>query len=163
MTTSLPVTTAGMAPEEIAAQEDALTFARFTHLDALKVGEALTREGLARGLPLAIDVYLFERTVYSVALPGSATDNLDWIRRKRNVVLRFGKSSFRIGRERAVKGVSLHDNPSISPVDYAAHGGAFPILIEGTGPVGVITVSGLPQHEDHAMVIAALTAMRDAA
>ena len=157
MTSSIPTTTASMSPDEIAAQEAALTFAHFSHLDALGIGEALTREGLARGLPLAIDVYLFERTIYGSALPGSAADNLDWIRRKRNIVLRFGKSSFRVGRERAVKGVSLYDNPSISPVDYAPHGGAFPILIAGTGPIGVVTVSGLPQHEDHAMVVAALS------
>jgi uncharacterized protein (UPF0303 family) len=160
MTLSIPSTTATMTPEDIAAQEAALTFPRFTHLDALNVGEALTREGLSRGLPLAIDVYLFERTVYSAALPGSAADNLDWIRRKRNVVLRFGKSSFRIGRERAAKGASLHDNAAISEVDYAAHGGSFPILVEGTGPIGAISVSGLPGHEDHATIIAALTKLR---
>jgi uncharacterized protein (UPF0303 family) len=160
MTFSLPTTTATMTPDEIAAQEAALTFGRFTHLDALSLGEALTREGLARGLPLAIDVYLFERTIYSSALPGSTADNLDWIRRKRNIVLRFGKSSFRVGRERAVKGVSLYDNPAISPVDYAPHGGAFPILIEGLGPIGVVTVSGLPQHEDHAMVIEVLSSFK---
>ncbi len=161
MTSTLPATTASMTPEDVAAQEAALTFARFTHLDALDLGEALAHEARARGLPLAIDVYLFERTVYSAALPGSTADNLDWIRRKRNVVLRFGKSSFRVGRERAAKGVSLHDNPSISPVDYAAHGGAFPLLIEGTGAVGVVSVSGLPQHEDHAIIVAALTTLRD--
>jgi uncharacterized protein (UPF0303 family) len=162
MTLTIPSTTATMAAQDIAAQEAALTFARFTHLDALNVGEALTRDALTRGLPLAIDVYLFERTVYSAALPGSAADNLDWIRRKRNVVLRFGKSSFRIGRERAEKGVSLHDNAAIPEADYAAHGGSFPILVEGTGPIGVITVSGLPGHEDHATIIEALTKLRAA-
>jgi uncharacterized protein (UPF0303 family) len=44
----------------------------------------------------------------------------------------------------------------LDPRHYAAHGGAFPILIRSVGPVGVVVVSGLPQVEDHRMVVAAL-------
>jgi len=40
--------------------------------------------------------------------------------------------------------------------DYAPHGGCFPILLQGTGCVGTITVSGLPQRDDHALVVAVL-------
>ena len=40
--------------------------------------------------------------------------------------------------------------------DFAAHGGAFPLLVRGVGPVGTVVVSGLPQVEDHRMVVAAL-------
>lgn len=39
---------------------------------------------------------------------------------------------------------------------YAAHGGAFPIRLRGmdfTSPVGVIVVSGLPQEDDHQLVV----------
>jgi uncharacterized protein (UPF0303 family) len=36
------------------------------------------------------------------------------------------------------------------------HGGGFPILLEGTGPVGSVVISGLPQRDDHNMVIMAL-------
>jgi uncharacterized protein (UPF0303 family) len=41
---------------------------------------------------------------------------------------------------------------------YAAHGGVFPILIRGVGPVGTVGVSGLPQAEDHAFVVEQLEA-----
>ena len=37
--------------------------------------------------------------------------------------------------------------------DYAHHGGSFPIFLKGTGCVGTITVSGLPQREDHCLVV----------
>jgi uncharacterized protein (UPF0303 family) len=40
--------------------------------------------------------------------------------------------------------------------DYAAHGGGFPIVLRGTGLIGTVVASGLPQREDHAMVVAAL-------
>ncbi|MDF2808182.1 MAG: hypothetical protein K0S43_3128, partial [Cellulosimicrobium sp.] len=38
----------------------------------------------------------------------------------------------------------------------AAHGGAFPVRVDGVGIVGVVTVSGLAQGDDHALVTEAL-------
>ena len=40
--------------------------------------------------------------------------------------------------------------------DYAAHGGSFPINVAGAGIVGSVTISGLPQREDHNLVVEAL-------
>ena len=87
--------------------------------------------------------------------PG-APDNFDWVRRKRNVVLRFHRSSYAIGRKLAAEGKTLQDLGALPERDYAAHGGSFPILLKGTGCVGAVTVSGLPQREDHRMVVDAL-------
>ncbi len=36
--------------------------------------------------------------------------------------------------------------------DYMAHGGSFPIRLAGPTCIGAVTVSGLPQREDHALV-----------
>jgi uncharacterized protein (UPF0303 family) len=43
--------------------------------------------------------------------------------------------------------------------DYATHGGSFPIRVTGVGGVGAVTVSGIPQREDHALVVACLAEM----
>jgi uncharacterized protein (UPF0303 family) len=44
----------------------------------------------------------------------------------------------------------------LDPAEYAAHGGAFPLRVPHIGVVGVVTVSGLPQAEDHALVVEAI-------
>lgn len=46
----------------------------------------------------------------------------------------------------------------LDTTQYAAHGGVFPITIEGVGVVGTVGVSGLPQAEDHAFVVEHLRA-----
>jgi uncharacterized protein (UPF0303 family) len=43
--------------------------------------------------------------------------------------------------------------------DYAMDGGAFPLFVEGVGCVGTVAVSGLPQREDHALVVDVLGEM----
>lgn len=37
--------------------------------------------------------------------------------------------------------------------DYAAAGGSFPLRIAGSGCIGSITVSGMPEFDDHAMIV----------
>ena len=44
---------------------------------------------------------------------------------------------------------------------YAAHGGVFPITVLGVGMVGTVGVSGLPQANDHALVVEHLRAWLD--
>ena len=45
--------------------------------------------------------------------------------------------------------------------DYALSGGAVPIRVEDTGIVAVATVSGLPETEDHALVVRGIETLID--
>ncbi|MFZ2100611.1 MAG: heme-binding protein, partial [Oricola sp.] len=92
------------------------------------------------------------------ALPGTSPDNGEWVRRKINVVTRLHKCSYRVGRELAASGGSLDQSRGVEPIDVAPHGGCFPIHIKGTGVVGTVTVSGIPQREDHRFVFESLCA-----
>ena len=57
---------------------------------------------------------------------GATPDNAEWIRRKRNVTLRFHRSSYAIGLELARDKTTLEQRHGLKADDYMAHGGSFP-------------------------------------
>lgn len=143
----------------IAEQERLLVFDRFDAEAAWTLGERLRRVASERSLPVAIDITLHAMPVFYSALAGSTADNARWIRRKRNVVLHFLRSSYGVGCRLAQQDATLESKFSLSDVDYAAHGGSFPITVSGVGCIGAVTVSGLPQREDHNLVVEILAEM----
>lgn len=144
--------------QELREQEDRLVFSRFDNLDAWRLGSRLVELGIERGLPIAVDIRRGTQQLFHTALPGTVADNDVWIARKVAVVERFGQSSFRVGRRLAEQGRELGAGDGLDPALYAAHGGGFPIRVRDVGVVGVVTVSGLPQAQDHALVVEAVTA-----
>ncbi|GID28044.1 heme-degrading domain-containing protein [Paractinoplanes brasiliensis] len=145
---------------ELEAQEAELELTRFDNADAWRLGSLLVELASQRSLPVAIDIRRGAQQLFHAALAGSVADNDRWIERKVRVVERYGASSFLVGRRLAAKGQELDAGMGVDPADYAAHGGAFPIRIRDVGVVAVVTVSGLPQAEDHALVVEALRAFR---
>lgn len=148
--------TALLTVDDIVAQERRLTLSRFTYDDAWALGSLLVEMAHLRKAPVAIDIRRGAQQLFHCALPGSSADNDAWIDRKRRVVERFGESSFLVGTRYRAKGTTFEDSSRLDPDAYAAHGGAFPITVNGAGVIGTVTVSGLPQAEDHAMVVEAL-------
>lgn len=139
--------------EILKRQEEVLRFARFSEDDAWRLGSTMRERAAAEGLPLVIDITLAGRPLFYAALAGTTPDNREWVRRKINVVMRYSMSSYRKGRELAAAGSSLNEDRGVLPIDMAAHGGSFPIHLEGTGVVGAVTVSGIPQRHDHGFVV----------
>ncbi|RKM97945.1 heme-degrading domain-containing protein [Streptomyces xinghaiensis] len=138
------------------AQEDRLVLRRFTHEDAWRLGCLLADTARQRLAPVTIDIRRGHQQVFHCALPGTSPDNDDWIDRKRRVVERFSESSYLVGTRFRAKGTTFEASSPLDQCLYAAHGGSFPIRVEGAGVVGAVTVSGLAQAEDHAMVVEAL-------
>ena len=136
--------------------EHRLVFTRFDNADAWHLGCLLVDLATGRDLGVAVDIRRGTQQLFHAALPGSTADNDAWITRKARVVERFGNSSYLVGRRLAAKGQVLGAALGVDPADYAAHGGAFPIRVHDVGVVGVVTVSGLPQADDHALAIEAI-------
>jgi len=135
-------------------QERRLQFDRFDNDTAIALGIALIERGRADKLAIAVDVTRSRQQLFHAALPGTSADNDEWIRRKTNLVYRFGHSSFYLGTQFRISGAPWEKKfEGMDIANYAAHGGCFPAIVKGTGMVGTVTVSGLPQAEDHRIVV----------
>lgn len=138
---------------QLADQEEHLQFTKFDNETALALGQQLLTAARERGLPVTISVRRNGQRLFHAALPGTSADNDAWIDRKSRVVDRYGHSSFFVGTQFRAKGGSFEADSRLAPDQYAAHGGVFPVLVRGVGPVGTVGVSGLPQADDHAFVV----------
>ena len=152
-----------MAIEEdlarIALQEQELQFDRFDPDTAWQLGSLLRKIAEERKLGVVIDITLFSMPLFFAALEGATPDNPNWVRRKRACVFRFFKSSYAVGLSLAKQETTLWAKFGLDDADYAAHGGSFPITVKGTGVIGAVTVSGLPQRDDHIVVVEALATL----
>ena len=137
-------------------QEKQLVFTEFNHQTAWQLGCALKQAAEKQSASVAIEVYAFEQVLFSHSMLGTSIDNQDWVRRKRQSVMRFGHSSYYSGQYNDSKNRDFERMPHIDAREYCVHGGAFPIRLKSGGLIGVVTVSGLPQEDDHNLVVTAL-------
>ena len=133
--------------------EQELQFAKFNETVAWQIGSQLVEQGRREKLPITIDITRGNHQLFHASLPGTSADNDEWVKRKVRLVNRFGHSSFYMGQLLKSKGKRIEEAYLISETEYAPHGGCFPVIVKGTGVVGTITVSGLPQEEDHKLVV----------
>ncbi len=142
--------------EHLLLQEQHLRFATLDFDDCWALGSRIREVAQARGLPIAIGVELNGQQIFFSALPGTTADNSEWMRRKLNVVRRFQTSTYLVQRQLALKDTTLPERSAAAHADYAAAGGGFPLKLENGLCVGGIVVSGLPQRQDHALVVEVL-------
>ena len=143
----------------ILAQESALVFPAFDELTAWAIGSKIREIAASRGQGVFIDIRLWDRVLFTYAMTGTSSDNEDWVRRKVNVVRRFQCASYRKGLELKRDGKVLDEVVGCNAMDYAAHGGGFPVRMVGGPIIGCITVSNLPQREDHKLAVEAIAAV----
>jgi uncharacterized protein (UPF0303 family) len=149
----------GGAEEQLAvlrAQEQRLVFRSFDLDAAWGLGCLLRDTARADRLPVALSIRRDGQCLFHAALEGSTADNDAWLRRKAAVVEHFGHASYLVGCQFRARGGTFEEDSGLDAARFAAHGGAFPLLLAGTGPIGSVAVSGLPQVEDHRFVTSIL-------
>lgn len=144
--------------KNVLEQEARLVFPVFDASTAWSIGSALRTAALERGVAVAIDIRAGENILFFHAMPGTAPANADWARRKRNLVELVRRSSYALGLQNQISGRNVEAEMGLPLRDYASHGGCFPVRVAGAGHIGTITVSGLPQREDHYLVVEAVAA-----
>lgn len=143
----------------LARQEALLQFESFNADSAWDLGCRLKSMCEAQRLAVLIEIRLVGQTVFLYAMPGTTPENADWARRKHNAVDLLQRSSYALSLEMQAKGSTLAQRLGLPERDFVAAGGCFPIRVRGTGFVGTVTVSGLPQRADHRLVSAAVAQM----
>lgn len=143
---------------ELLDQERRLTLPSLSEDDAIAIGRRILDAAAERDLPVTIEVRRAGRVVFRAARTGTNAHNDMFVAGKARIVERFGHSSLYERLRHEAAGTTFAEATSLAFPEYAPHGGGFPLIVAGTGPVGVVIVSGLPQLEDHALVVASLEA-----
>lgn len=136
---------------KVIRQEELLVFRSFDEDDAWALGKALRLEADKYGNGVAIDIRRGNDILFFTAMPGTTAENEDWARRKRNLVNLMHTSSYLVGLEIKFQDAA-HKVADLHELDFAWHGGCFPIRVQDEGVVATATVSGLPQRDDHKLV-----------
>jgi uncharacterized protein (UPF0303 family) len=145
--------------QTIAHQERSLVFPQFHADEAWQLGTQLREMALARDAALVIDIRSWDRQLFHVALDGTTPSNTRWAERKARTVEHFHRSSYAIGLSLQQANTTFTDKYAMSLEHYATHGGGFPLRVANAGVIGAVTVSGLPQRDDHQFVVEALCAV----
>ena len=150
-------TTGGFTSSQLLVEEQILTLPSLGATEALEIGEIAKSLGVARNLPIAIEVRFGDWIVYHASLPGSKPENDWWMSRKaRTVMLKQHSTMYeRVSAEE--RGVDWHKENNLLDETYAIHGGGLPLTTKDDGFTGVLLISGLPQVEDHLFGVEVLT------
>ena len=144
--------------DELLDQERRLTLSSLSEDDAIAIGRRILDTAIERALAITVEVRRAGRVVFRAARTGTNAHNDMYVAGKARIVERFGHSTLYERLRYEQEGTTFAEATSLAFPEYAPHGGGFPLIVEGTGPVGVVIVSGLPQLEDLALVVECLTA-----
>ena len=127
-------TTGGFTSSQLLVEERILTLPFLGITQALEIGEIAKSLGVARNLPIAIEVRLGDWIIYHVSLPGSKPENDWWISRKARVVKLKQHSTMyeRVNAEE--RGVDWHKENSLPDETHAIHGLSLIHISEPTRP-----------------------------
>jgi len=147
------VTTGNYKSADILTDESRTILKRLSNDDAIDLGLLAVKYARERNLPLAIEVHRSGRVLFRAALTGTTPDNDRWLTNKARVVESFHHSTLYERVRHEESHIDFYAATGLSPELFAAHGGGLPLSIEGTGVIGALVVSGMPQVEDHKFVV----------
>jgi len=153
-----PISDPTTDPAALLEEEARLALPALSESDAVAIGQLLLARAVARSLAVTIEVRRAGRVVFRAALPGTTADNDVWLEGKAAVVDRFGHSTWLVRQRYLARGTTFEAATGLGRPAYAASGGGYPLAVRGTGVIGIALVSGLPQEQDHALIVEVLEA-----
>ena len=137
-------------------EEELHQFRRFSREDALELGLKIHENAQGYPNPVAIEITINGLAVFRYFPDGTIPDSELWLARKRNTVDLMQMSSLHFLAWLEAHGETV-ESRKLDPDEFAAGGGGFPISLRGTGVIGSVCVSGMPDHmDDHQLVVDSL-------
>ncbi|KUY28550.1 heme-degrading domain-containing protein [Elizabethkingia ursingii] len=135
---------------------DTIYLKQFNNRLALEIGMNIFDLATSRNQRIAIEIMRLNHTIFLYVDDDLSMDKNNWLRRKSNVAIQFQQSSLNVRNSLQISNTTLGEKYGLDEKDYVAKGGAIPVFVKNVGMVGVITVSGLQDEEDHQIIIEAL-------
>lgn len=145
--------------ESLAAEQERLLLASFDYAFAWELGRTIHDRAAELRAPVAIEITHGLVPVFVSLLPGATVDNLHWAARKRTVAHRFHRSSLAMRLEAEKAGFDFNERFRLPVADFVASGGGVPLMLRNGTLVGTASVSGLPDVEDHLLIVEALSTL----
>ncbi|WP_290797879.1 heme-degrading domain-containing protein [Flavihumibacter sp. UBA7668] len=129
---------------------------QFSNRLALEMGLAIIELVKNRNQIIGVEIARLNQPVFLYIDESLPVDKHHWIKRKANTAKHFEESSLSVRFELERKNRSLEQFYGLNENEYVAKGGAIPLFVDGAGLIGIITVTGLPDTDDHQLIIDAL-------
>ncbi|TVY03086.1 heme-binding protein [Cohnella terricola] len=131
--------------EMVKQEEDTLQYASFTNEDALELGLKIIELAKDAGQSIAVDITKHGVQVFHFMMTGTTQIN--------------NECSYYLEIEGAKTGITYNDRNLLDASIYGPYGGGFPIVVKGSGMIGIVAVSGLTSEEDHDLIVKALRSL----
>ncbi|KYP15253.1 heme-binding protein [Flavihumibacter sp. CACIAM 22H1] len=128
----------------------------FNNSKALQMGLAIIDLAKKRKQVIGVEIARLNQPIFLYIDDDLPADKNHWLKRKANTARHFEESSLYVRYELEKKNRTLEAFFGLDEKDYVAKGGAIPLFVTGAGIIGTITVTGLPDTEDHQLIIDAL-------
>lgn len=136
--------------------EQRYQFPRFSRDDVWELGCDIVESCKEYDGSLAVEIDIANVMVFRYYPSGTGAYHEMWLRRKRNTVRLFEKSSLRVSAELKGNHQTLAEDMLLDPDKYADCGGGFPLRMKDGCIFGFVGVSGLADTVDHAALIGGL-------
>ncbi|MFI3208999.1 MAG: heme-degrading domain-containing protein [Eubacteriales bacterium] len=138
-------------------QEETLQFTSFNNDDAWELGVTMVELARKQESNVAIEIIVNGYQVFRYGFPGTNNNNDWWLKCKNNTVDNLHMSSIHAGAILEDEQMTIEERFRLDNENHATCGGSFPLIIKGTGVIGTIAVSGLPDYLDHQLIIDGVT------
>lgn len=128
----------------------------FNNRIGLEMGLAIVNLAKEQNQNIAVQIARLNHTIFLFVDDSLPADKHNWLKRKANVSKHFEESSLSVKHDLINGNMTLKETFALDEKEYLAKGGSIPIFVKNAGMVGIVTVSGLHDEEDHKIIIDAL-------